>query len=67
MEQVREKANCYKCEHRREVPGNCHIRCANIVANVEGHEQGKRGGWFHWPFNFDPTWLMSCDGFSEES
>ena len=67
MSEVREKASCYKCEYQRGIPGNCHIRCANTTANAEGHEQGKRGGWFRWPANFDPIWLVSCDGFSPNS
>lgn len=31
--------------------------------NIQGHPQGVRSGWFMWPVNFDPTWLLSCDGF----
>lgn len=31
--------------------------------NVTGNPMGIRRGWFNWPFNFDPTWLVSCDGF----
>ncbi len=31
--------------------------------NVTGDDHGKRHGWFNWPWNFDPTWLESCDGF----
>ena len=30
---------------------------------VKGNPQGVRGGWFNWPANFDPTWLMECDSF----
>lgn len=30
---------------------------------VKGHEAGIRGGWFGWPMNFDPTWLLECTGF----
>ena len=32
--------------------------------NIQGHEQGIRRGWFAWPANFDPTWLVNCDGFT---
>ena len=59
------KPNCYKCVHRRELPGNAHSRCNNIKTKVVGNETGIRRGWFIWPFNFDPVWLMSCDGFSD--
>lgn len=31
--------------------------------NISGHPQGIRGGWFLWPANFDPTWLLTCNGF----
>jgi len=31
--------------------------------NIAGHPQGIRHGWFMWPVNFDPTWLVNCDGF----
>jgi hypothetical protein len=23
-------------------------------------------GWFMWSLNFDPTWLQTCDGFSDK-
>lgn len=37
----------------------------NQVTNikVEAAEQGIKGGWFMWPWNFDPLWLISCSGF----
>lgn len=34
--------------------------------NIVGHPQGIRRGWFNWPYNFDPTWLKSCDGFENK-
>lgn len=33
---------------------------------VEAEEQGILGGWFMWPWNFDPLWLKSCSGFEVE-
>lgn len=57
------KPNCWKCAHKREVPGNAHIACANPLAIVRGDKHGVRMGWFLWPLIFDPTWLISCDGF----
>lgn len=61
------KPDCYKCVHRRVIPGNCHIRCNNMAtAHVTGNEHGIRKGWFLWPLNFDPTWLLTCDGFSDD-
>lgn len=55
--------NCYKCKHRGTIPGDCHSSCSNLKANVVGDETGINGGWFFWPFNFDPQWLLKCDGF----
>ena len=58
--------SCYKCAHRREIPGDAHSRCNNHSAKVEGDEYGIRSGWFMWPINFDPVWLKACDGFSDK-
>ena len=60
------KPNCYECAHRRGVSGDAHIRCRNEGAAVSGNPAGIRRGWFMWPTNFDPNWLVSCDGFSPE-
>ena len=60
-----EKPNCYECAHRRTVPGNAHISCANRQAKVTGDPYGARMGWFFWPLVFDPVWLKSCDGFQK--
>ena len=34
---------------------------------VRGSEHGIRSGWFNWPFNFDPVWLESCNGFESKN
>lgn len=60
------KPPCYTCVHRLNIPGDCHSRCNNFGAKVTAHETGIRRGWFNWPFNFDPAWLQSCDGFSDK-
>lgn len=59
------KAKCYECAHRRTIPGDCHSSCANRKARVKGNEHGIAHGWFAWPWNFDPIWLESCDGFEK--
>jgi hypothetical protein len=59
--------NCYECVHRLEIPGSCHSRCNNHNAKVEGNQHGIKNGWFRWPLNFDPVWLISCDGFSDNT
>lgn len=32
--------------------------------NIRAEKAGIQGGWFYWPINFDPVWLLNCDGFS---
>ena len=32
--------------------------------HVIGDPHGIRKGWFYWPVNFDPVWLISCNGFT---
>ena len=39
---------------------------ADVGLNVVGNKHGIEQGWFNWPYNFDPVWLESCDGFEEE-
>ena len=58
------KPDCYKCGHRRSIPGDAHSQCVAPNAKVKGHKIGIKGGWFFYPFNFDPTWLLKCDSFS---
>ena len=60
------KPDCYKCKYRREVPGDAHSRCACATAKVKGDPHGIRSGWFLWPWNFDPVWLISCTGFKKK-
>lgn len=33
------------------------------AVHVKGNPHGIKNGWFNWPWNFDPTWLETCDGF----
>jgi len=42
-------------------PGNL-IRLA-VALEILGDERGVDGGWFNWPVEFDPVWLLSCAGF----
>jgi hypothetical protein len=34
---------------------------------VKAHMHGVESGWFNFPFNFDPRWLIDCSGFTEAS
>lgn len=58
--------NCYECKYRGEIAGDAHSCCLNKQAKVTGNEHGKSEGWFFWPFNFDPIWLESCNGFEKK-
>ena len=33
---------------------------------IKANEIGVRNGWFNWPFDFDPTWLEACNGFTSK-
>jgi hypothetical protein len=63
----RKNHNCLKCVHRLTIPGDRHSRCNNVRAEVVGDPYGIKSGWFNWPWNFDPVWLKSCDGFSDNT
>ena len=50
---------CYDCVHKRAVPGNAHIACANPDENMQGDTYGKKSGWWYYPMLFDPTWSLT--------
>lgn len=31
--------------------------------HITAHKTGVQKGWFLWPANFDPVWLLTCRGF----
>ena len=38
---------------------------ANITKlNIKANPHGVMNGWFFYPDNFDPVWLINCDGFT---
>ena len=56
--------NCFKCEFKESVPGNCHIRCNNPDYSLLGDQHGIDNGWFNYPGLFDPIWKSSvCKNF----
>lgn len=67
MRVKRTKLNeCYCCQHKRLVPGNCHIRCVEPDPNMEGNKLGLRKGWFCYPECFDPVWkTRECCNYEE--
>jgi len=70
-----EKENCWNCSHRAEVPGSTHVSCTKrfnvksegMVPVPEGNERAIEKGWFHFPWNFDPIWIIGkCQGFNKK-
>jgi len=35
------------------------------AAGVKAEPHGVRNGWFNWPYNFDPVWLLECRLYEE--
>ena len=60
------KHNCHECIHRATLPGNCHIRCRHVSAKVGMNPHGVQNGWGFWPLEFDPIWVESCNGYSQD-
>jgi hypothetical protein len=50
------RKECYSCAHKRDIPGNCHIKCVKPDADMTGDLHGIRSGWFFYPRIFDPSW-----------
>lgn len=36
-----------------------------IDLQITAETHGINRGWFIWPFNFDPIWLKTCNGFED--
>jgi len=43
----------------------CTLNSIMKQMGVRGDETGIKNGWFNWPFNFDPMWLICCAKFEE--
>lgn len=58
------KTECWECQHKRSVPGDCHLRCDKPDPAMTGDKYGIKNGWFIYPVCFDPTWKTKpCDNF----
>lgn len=58
---------CYSCNNLRNVPGNCHIKCAKPDQELQFNPHGIRNGWVIYPVLFDPVWKMNnCKNFEEK-
>jgi len=67
------KPDCYKCVYRGKLIGDAHSQCRHPDAlmrgggnklGVKGDSHGISRGWFFWPVNFDPVWLVECEGYT---
>jgi hypothetical protein len=52
---------CHGCAYRRDIPGDCHSRCAfhwrDSDLTMPRNDHGPRTQqWFRFPFNYDPIW-----------
>lgn len=62
---------CYQCIHRGSVPGDTHSLCklnwaTSFHPPPQGSEHGKEKGWWFFPFNFDPIWMIGeCKAFDD--
>jgi hypothetical protein len=64
MEKRNKRNECWECIHKREVPGNAHIRCDNPDQGMKGDPHGIKNGWFAYPILFDPVWKENeCKNF----
>jgi len=41
------------------------LALTGIAIELDAH--GVRNGWCNWPYNFDPIWVKSCDGFEAKT
>ncbi len=39
------------------------LRQRFALFNLSADPVGIRKGWFMWPINYDPVWLLTCDAF----
>lgn len=38
----------------------------NNPIGAVGDQHGIKNGWFNFPYNFDPIWLLECKGYREK-
>jgi len=66
------KSQCWRCAYKAAVPGSCHIRCVYNWAKSEhrpprGKEYGIDSGWYYFPLNYDPVWMIDgCQARADE-
>ena len=68
------KVDCYKCKWSKPIPGSEHLQCVNPRLSVDSNHiltvkissYGFKRGWANFPYDFDPIWIESCDGFESK-
>jgi len=54
---------CFDCPYEDRVPGSAHSACVfdfqgQGVPVPQGSSHGIKRGWWVFPFNYDPTWML---------
>lgn len=58
------RTECYNCQYKANIQGDCHIRCLNPDDTLVFNSYGVNKGWAFYPFNYDPVWKESkCKNF----
>lgn len=62
------ETNCYSCIHSRSNSDNnsAHIHCRlhwsynkkNKAEHPKGAEHGIQNGWYDFPYDYDPIWMI---------
>jgi len=72
------KKNCNTCKHRTEIVNSHRISCEhyrknkNLILESPLHknnipEYAKNSGWFDFPYDFDPLWVVDCSEHKVET
>jgi hypothetical protein len=56
---------CNSCQHQNQKV-NGHSSCRNEGATVVFNSHAYFNQWANWPIDFDPIWLISCNGYKED-
>lgn len=58
--------HCVTCENCIPIHDSVRVRCNNVAANVRVNPHGYEKGFAYWPTNFNPIYIISCDGYSKK-
>lgn len=59
-----QEKNCWSCAYREAIPGNEHISCLRVFADVKP-PKAQKTRWYNFPLNFDPVWQEEeCKGWA---